>query len=150
MTKPQRKYLRRMLVPALAAAAFLSAFTTGPAIRQAQAFGGHSFAGCTEPDVLDYIMNRFVWTDQNVLKRGLRIEAIYATHRNRLEYETETHTIGRLYCHGTALMNDGRPRTIWYLIEEGMGFASIGDNVEFCIDGLDPWHVYGAWCRSVR
>jgi hypothetical protein len=47
-------------------------------------------------------------------------------------------------------MNDGRKRQIWWLIEGGQGFAGLGDNLEFCIAGLDPLKVHGAWCRSVR
>jgi len=31
-----------------------------------------------------------------------------------------------------------------------MGFAGLRDNLEFCISGLDPFKVHGAWCRSVR
>ena len=47
-------------------------------------------------------------------------------------------------------MNDGRSRTIWYMIELGQGFAGMGANVEYCISGLDSWRIYGAYCRSVR
>ena len=35
-------------------------------------------------------------------------------------------------------------------IEEGMGFASIGDNVEFCVSGFDRWMVYNGRCRVLR
>ena len=100
----------------------------------ALAFSGGNFPACDAPQVLSYIQNRFVWTDRLVLKRGLAID----------------HIEPRLYCHGTAQMNDGHKRQIWWLIEGGMGFAGLGDNLEFCISGLDPLKVHGAWCRSVR
>ena len=139
-----------------AAAALIAVAVTGTGaapglgVDAAQAFGGHRFDACTDPGVLAYIQRRFVWTDQHVLKRGLAIDAIYRAHENRRRPTAELRPIGRIYCHATAHMNDGRKRQMWYLIEAGMGYAGIGDNVEFCIDGLDPWKVHGAWCRSVR
>ena len=116
----------------------------------AAAFGGKNFPACDAPQVLSYIQKRFVWTDQKLLKRGLAIESIERAHRNPSRDVRRYQSIPRLYCHGTARMNDGHKRPIWWLIEGGMGFSSIGDNLEFCISGLDPFRVYGAWCRSVR
>jgi len=116
----------------------------------AAAFGGKDFPACDAPQVLSFIQKRFVWTDQNLLKRGLAIDSIERVHRNRSRVGHEYWSIPRLYCHGTAHMNDGHKRQIWWLIEGGMGFAGIGDNLEFCISGLDPLKVHGAWCRSVR
>ena len=38
-----------------------------------------------------------------------------------------------------------------YIIEGPMkGTFSIGWNVESCVVGYDPWHVYEARCRSIR
>lgn len=116
----------------------------------AAAFGGKSFPACDAPQVINYIQKRFVWTDRNVLKRGLAIESIERVHPNRSHTGQQYWSIPRLYCHGTAHMNDGRKRQIWWLVEGGMGFAGLGDNLEFCISGLDPLKVHGAWCRSVR
>ncbi len=116
----------------------------------ARAFSGGTFPSCDAPQVIDYIQKRFVWTDRHVIKRGLAINSITHTHRNRVSYGDQYWSIPRLYCHGTAHMNDGKERTIWWLIEGGMGFAGLGDNLEFCISGLDPFKVHGAWCRSVR
>ena len=48
------------------------------------------------------------------------------------------------------LLSDGRKRSLWYLIEYGMGLASIGDNVEFCVSGFDRWLVYNGGCRVLR
>ena len=116
----------------------------------AAAFGGKNFPACDASQVLSHIQNRFVWTDRHVLKRGLAIESIERVHRNRSRDGHQYWSIPRLYCHGTAHMNDGHKRQIWWLIEGGMGFVGLGDNLEFCISGLDPLKVHGAWCRSVR
>ena len=138
----------KSLILAIAAALgiWLSSFAS-----PAAAFTGGNFPSCDAPQVLDYIKKRFVWTDQHLLKRGLAIESIERAHRNRASrYGRQDWSIPRLYCHGTAYMSDGRKRAIWWLIEDGMGFAGMRDNLEFCISGLDPLKVYGAWCRSVR
>ena len=65
-------------------------------------------------------------------------------------YANSLQFIARRYCGGTANMSDGQQRTIWYLIEDGMGLAGMGDNVEFCISGLDRWLVYNGSCRVLR
>lgn len=140
----------KRIAPLVAVAALATSFAGTAAVTPAKAFTGKNAASCSQQGVLDYMARRFVWTDEHVIQRGLRIEDITHTHENKYEPTTDTHLIGRRYCHATAWMNDGTKRQMWYLIEEGMGFAGIGNNVEFCISGLDPWHVYGAWCRSVR
>lgn len=78
------------------------------------------------------------------------IAAIYNTSITRHLPATENSPIERLYCQGTAQLSDGSNRSIWYLIEYGQGFASIGDNVEFCVAGFDRWNVYNNWCRVLR
>ena len=49
-----------------------------------------------------------------------------------------------------ATMTNGVPHTVFYAIEFGQGFASIGNYVNFCVLGLDPWHIYDEACRTVR
>jgi hypothetical protein len=139
-----------LFAPVVAAAALAAGFAGGMTTTPAMAFTGGNFPACSEQRVLDHMARRFVWTDEHVIQRGLRIDDITHTHQNKYAPATDTHLVGRRYCHATAWMNDGSKRQMWYLIEQGMGFAGIRDNVEFCISGLDPWHVYGAWCRSVR
>lgn len=144
------KAISKRIAPVVAAAALAASLAGGAAVTPAEAFTGGDFRSCGEQKILDYMARRFVWTDEHVLQRGLRIEDITHAHENKYRPANDTHLVGRRYCHATAWMNDGSKRTMWYLIEEGMGFAGVRDNVEFCISGLDPWHVYGAWCRSVR
>ena len=71
-------------------------------------------------------------------------------HEHRYLPYGEDWPIARRYCGATADLSDGRSRTIWYLIEDGMGFAGIGDNVEFCVSGFDRWMVYNGRCRILR
>ena len=71
-------------------------------------------------------------------------------HQNRFVPAGMSSMIDRRFCHGKVVMNDGHTRVIWYMIEYGQGYAGVGANVEYCISGLDPWRINGAYCRSVR
>lgn len=71
-------------------------------------------------------------------------------HERRYLPWRENRPIARRYCGATAVLSDGRRRTIWYLIEDRMGFAGIGDGVEFCVSGFDRWKAYNGRCRVVR
>jgi hypothetical protein len=71
-------------------------------------------------------------------------------HERRYIPYGEKRPIARRYCAATAHLSDGRKRKIWYLIEDRMGFAGVGDGVEFCVSGFDRWHVYNGHCRVLR
>ncbi len=99
----------------------------------------------------------------NTIKRNFRYQVTHVPHlpdvdivdfrgiyEKRLLPESENWPIERRYCGATALMSDGHSRSVWYLIEYGMGFASFGDKVEFCVSGFDRWHVYDGDCRVLR
>jgi capsid protein len=69
---------------------------------------------------------------------------------NRWQPASENWPIARLYCRADVLLSDGNHRPVWYLVEEGMGLAGTGYNVEFCVDGFDRWNVYNGRCRVLR
>ena len=48
------------------------------------------------------------------------------------------------------VMTNGDIRPVYYAVEHGAGFAGIGRYVDFCVLGLDPWHVHDGSCRTVR
>jgi hypothetical protein len=76
----------------------------------------------------------------------------------RLTYERQRdaeHNVDRKFCHAKVRMANGSRheiRDMWYLIEMPWGFAGTpgSSNMEFCIAGLDPWHVYGKECSTIR
>ena len=105
-------------------------------------------AECGNAKVLSTIDARF---DHAFLhKDKIAIESISKIHQHRLVDATERSPIARRYCGGVATMSDGRERTLWYLIEDGMGLAGLGDNVEFCVSGLDPMKAYDGRCRVLK
>ena len=143
--------LRGLILKTTFALAALTATVFGTSfVEPAHAFG--VFRGCDDPRIIRYIQNQTWVLDQNVLKRGLTIRQIFNIHETDGHYTpvTDVQLIPRLFCQGSAAMNDGQTRAIYYMVEQGQGFAGVGDYVSFCISGLDPWRIYGADCRSVR
>lgn len=106
---------------------------------------------CNEHRVLSRIVSRFDYHDRNLIQQGLAIQDFSNIRLTRYEPKTERNLIERFYCEARANMNDNRSRPVWYLIETDMGYAGIiGDNVEYCVSGLDPIKAYGANCRTLR
>jgi hypothetical protein len=124
---------------ALSAFGFTPAFAEGPNGKVAE---------CSNTKVLSVIDRRF---DHAFLHKGeIAIDSIDKIHQHRLVPATERSPITRRYCGAVASMSDGSERTLWYLIEDGMGLAGIGDNVEFCVSGLDQMKAYDGRCRVLK
>jgi hypothetical protein len=49
-----------------------------------------------------------------------------------------------------AVMTDGSASPVYYVVEHGLGFVGLGSDIDFCVPGLDPWHVHDGDCRTVR
>lgn len=108
---------------------------------------------CADPRRLASIERDFGVQAREVHKQpDLEIVTITDIRENRyLPIEEDIRSVERLYCKANAGMSDGNTRTLWYLIEYGEGFAgAFGDNVEFCLSGLDRWNVYDGHCRVLR
>jgi hypothetical protein len=104
---------------------------------------------CADPGVRGRIMERFAWAERKTWQRGFVMASL---ENGRPSYHPyfEPGLIHREYCVADAVMTNGVPHTVFYAIEFGQGFASIGNYVNFCVLGLDPWHIYDADCRTVR
>ncbi|WP_274629386.1 hypothetical protein [Arvimicrobium flavum] len=103
---------------------------------------------CADARVLGRITNKFRYQVRHVPHLpDVAIVEFRGIHQHRYEPRTEEWPIGRRYCGATAMLSNGHDRTIWYLIEEGMGIIGIGNNVEFCVSGFDRWYVYNGHCR---
>lgn len=108
---------------------------------------------CARNGYLNAIERRFKIQARQVHPRpDLSIVSIYNIRENRyLPKVEDVRAVDRLYCQATASMSDGHSRTLWYLVEYDEGFAGFfGDNVEFCLSGLDRWNVYDSYCRVLR
>lgn len=105
---------------------------------------------CAEGGILSFIDHRFDYKARHYLREDIDILAIHSVRGTHVALRDETHPIQRVYCHAKVDMSDGHRRDLWYMIESNMGYAGLGRRIRFCISGLDPWHVDGRQCRSVR
>jgi hypothetical protein len=104
---------------------------------------------CTSPSVLGRIMERFAWAERSTWHRGFVMASIDNPRPSGHPF-TEPGLIQRDYCMADSLLTNGEMRTVYYAIEYGVGFASIGHYVDFCVLGLDPWRVHDGGCRTVQ
>ena len=146
--------MTRPILSALLSAALALPLLLAQPLTTAHAFWRHSdreALACDDPKVLKRITSKFRTQAREVHHDKLLAIASYdAVHEHRYLERRDNRPIARRYCGATATLSDGRERTLWYLIERGVGFASIGDNVEFCISGFDRWNVYNNSCRILR
>jgi capsid protein len=106
---------------------------------------------CSEAWVLSKITHRFRYQVQHVPNLpDVAITDFRGIQQHRYLPASDNWPIGRRYCGATVALSNGLDRTIWYLIEEGQGYASVGDIVEFCVSGFDRWMVYNGRCRVLR
>jgi hypothetical protein len=137
--------MRRLATTILAAASMLAAGVV------ASAAGDRTAAECSNGEILARIQSKFRHQVTHVPHLpDVDIVEFRKIHQHRYIPFGEKRPIARRYCGATAQMSDGRRRTIWYLIEDRMGFAGVGDGVEFCVSGFDRWFVYNGRCRIVR
>lgn len=118
-------------------------------VAPAYAWNKGNLPACNEPLVISTMINKFRYADYHTFHWGVRISQMQDVYESP-EVIQNTSLIGRRFCRGTALMTDGRYEEVAYLIETKQGFASMSWRVESCLPAYDPWHVYGAWCRSIR
>lgn len=104
---------------------------------------------CGDPHVLERIMERFAWADTHTWHQGLTMASLGNGRLSGHPY-FEPGIIKRQYCMADATMSNSKRELVYFVIEFGQGFASIGNYVDFCVLGLDPWRVHDEACRTVR
>ncbi len=124
-----------------------------------------SFPQCDDSKVLGQIVKRFNKAEDDQWNRGFYLEDIQRVRERKVlgeGYENRAVTddyhdvpmdeqlIPRRYCRGHAILTNGRHPTLFYLIEGGQGFAGNRFNVEFCVNGLDPWREFDGSCRTLN
>lgn len=145
--------MNRFVATALAALVSLAAPVSGLATARAADLPGYVDYGndgsiCGDARFLNKITSRFSYQVHHVPNLPyVEIVDFRGIHQARYLPAGEKWPIERHYCRARVALSDGRDRSIWYLIERGQGFASIGDNVEFCVSGFDRWMVYNGRCR---
>jgi hypothetical protein len=106
-------------------------------------------AACAGAGALARIKQGFAWAERNTWHRGFIIESIGNPRPSGHAY-TEPGLVKRDYCVADSVMTNGRGHQVYYAIEHGLGFVGLGSDIDFCVPGLDPWHVHDGDCRTVR
>ncbi|MGU3574867.1 phage portal protein [Brucellaceae bacterium C25G] len=106
---------------------------------------------CTQQSVLKRVVSGFAYEVKHVPDMPqIAITSMGDIRLNRYEPKINVAQITRTYCDATAVLSDGQKRKVWYLIENKQGFAGLGSNVEFCVDGYDKWYVFNASCSVLK
>ncbi len=137
------------IVVALAVLLAIPAPFSSPAQAHYPYWRPGSFPQCHDGAVKSKIARNFNWADAKTWYRGITIQSIGKEHERTVE-SFGPYPINRRYCRGVAYLSNGHTKTVHYRIEEKMGLAGTGWNVEFCVDGYDPWRVYDGYCRVLR
>ncbi len=106
-------------------------------------------AACANPGVLGRIKSRFAWAERETWRRGFVMASI-GNPRPSGHHYAEPGVVKRDFCMADSVMTDGSVRPVYYVVEHGLGFVGIGRNIDFCVLGLDPWHIHDGGCRTVR
>jgi hypothetical protein len=104
---------------------------------------------CDDAGALDRIVGRFGWAERTQWHRGFEIQSIDNPRPSGHPF-AEPGLVQRDYCMADSVMTNGSFYPVYYTIEHGLGFVGIGRYVDFCVPGLDPWHVHDGDCRTVR
>lgn len=62
----------------------------------------------------------------------------------------QSDNIPRRFCTGSAMVSDGKVRTVNFSIIEDGGFAGYDQGVDFCVVGLDRDWAYNPACRAAK
>ena len=104
---------------------------------------------CGNAGVIDDIMDDFAWAERTQWHRGFVMQSIENPRPSGHRF-AEPGLVKRDYCVADTIMSNGMQFPVYYAIERGLGFVGIGSDVDFCVPGLDPWHVHDGDCRTVR
>ncbi len=110
---------------------------------------GQPDAACFNSSALGHIKSRFAWAERNTWHRGFVMASIGNPRPSGHPF-AEPGLVARDYCMANSIMTNGDARPVYYVIEHGLGFAGLGRDIDFCVPGLDPWHVHDGDCRTVR
>ncbi len=147
---PMSRFARSLFAALLGLSAALAAAPSSRAADLGVYVEGDSGV-CAETWVLARITRNFSYQVRHVPNLpNVSIMDFHNIQERRYLPSQDEWPIGRRYCEARVALSDGDDRQIWYLIEEGQGFASIGHNVEFCVSGFDRWYVYNGRCRVLH
>lgn len=104
---------------------------------------------CNDDSVLNKITKRFRRNNIHHLDSDLAFERIGRVRETDFLKNPKDQN-DRRFCAAHAHLNNGKHPTLYYLIQEHHGLASISWGVDFCVNGYDFARAHGSSCRSLR
>ena len=104
---------------------------------------------CDYRAALDRIIGDFQIKEARFWNSRLQIVGIENIQQTAL-LPWAAQSVPRWFCSGTAVINDGARRAIFYSIAGDTGMIGIDWGVNFCVIGLDRNLAYGPACRAAR
>jgi hypothetical protein len=98
---------------------------------------------------LSSVSSQFAEKESTFWNSSLEITGYSNVHETAFR-PWQSDNIPRRYCTASAMLNDGKLRTVHYSIIEDGGFAGYGQGVEFCVVGLDRNWAYNPACKAAR
>jgi hypothetical protein len=105
--------------------------------------------GCTYQAALDRIAWNFSSKEGRFWNSELRIVGFENIQESAV-LPWAAQSIPRRFCSGTALINDGARRPIYYSIGEDTGTIGMDWGINFCVVGLDRNGAYNPNCRAAK
>jgi hypothetical protein len=105
--------------------------------------------GCDYPPALDRIIGNFHTNEARFWNSKLEIVGI-ENIRETAVLPWAAQSIPRRFCSGTAVINDGVRRRIYYSIADDTGMIGLDWGINFCVAELDRNWAYGPACRAAR
>lgn len=104
---------------------------------------------CDHPRVLTKITKRFHKTNVKYRHSDLAFDRIENVRETDFISNPSDET-DRRFCAAHVHLTNGTHPTVYYLIQERNGLASLSWGVDFCVTGHDPERAHGDTCRSLR
>jgi len=104
---------------------------------------------CDAAPVLSELRARQAWAEANTWKDGVTIAAIDHVVEHK-PVAINFSVIERRHCRARASLSDRRTMPLYFMISAGGGMSGTGWNVEFCLDGHDPYRVFGNACQVLK
>ncbi len=99
--------------------------------------------------MLSRIKHRFGVSERTQWKRGFVIATIGNPRPSGHPF-AKPGLVERDFCVADSVMSNGTSYPVFLIVEHRLGFVGLGNYVDFCVLGLDPWHVHDEACRTVR
>src|SRR5918995_859430 len=104
---------------------------------------------CHDPAALGKVASRFAEKEEKFWDPTLRILGFERVRETAWRPWAEN-SIPRRFCSATALVNDGKARTVHYSIAEDTNMIGATFGVEWCVVGLDRNWAYNPACKMAQ